>query len=209
MSRHLIPFLVGMLAAGTAFAQTPQTSKASCGPVTIGGQTHYPGEIWRDDQGLVHALPNCPLPPGTTSVAITQPKPTTLRVPLQKRGRNYLVPGLVNNAITLNFVVDSGASDVTIPADVVATLMKTGTLSDRDLLGRQISRLADGSRMTSETYRIRSLAVGDWLVQDVTVSATPVGAPPLLGQAFFTRLKSWSIDNLNQTLVLVPIPTSH
>ena len=204
MSNRLIPLLVGMLLAGAASAQTPQTGGAPCGPVQIGGQTHYPGEIWRDAQGQVHALPSCPLPPGVIPPAVVaQPKPTTLRVPIQRMGNNYLVPGLVNNAMTLNFIVDSGAADVTVPADVVATLKSTGALSDRDFSGRQIRGLADGSKMTSEIFRIRSLAVGDWLVQDVAASVTPAGAPPLLGQAFFSRLKSWSIDNVTQTLLLV------
>jgi predicted aspartyl protease len=195
-----------MLVAGAASAQTPQTNDAPCGPVKIGGHTHYPGEIWYDDQGQLHAVPTCPLPPGTPPPAVTQPKPTTLRVPLQRRGGNYLVTGLVNNAMTLNFVVDSGAADVTIPADVVATLKNAGALSDKDFTGREIRGLADGSRISSETFRIRSLNIGSWLVRDVTAAVTPAGAPPLLGQAFFSRLKFWSIDNLNQTLVLVLSP---
>jgi hypothetical protein len=204
MSSRLIPFLVGILISGAAVAQTPQLGGAPCGPVKINGQTHYPGEIWRDGQGEVHALPNCPLPPGTSppAAAVTQPKPTMLRVPIQRKGRNYVVPGLVNNVVTLNFIVDSGASDVTIPADVVETLKSKGALSDRDFTGREIRGLADGSKITSDTFRIRSLSIGDWLVHDVNASVTPVGAPPLLGQAFFNRLKSWSIDNINQTLVL-------
>ena len=202
MSSRLIPYLVGILVAGAAFAQTPQPT-APCSPVTIGGHTRYPGETWYDDQGQVHALPSCPPPPGAPPAVVTQPTPTTLRVPIQRMGRNYLVPGTVNKVMTLNFVVDSGASDVTIPADVVATLKSTGALSDKDFIGRQIIGLADGSRVSSETFRIRALAVGDWLVQDVPASVTPVGAPPLLGQAFLSRLKSWSIDNVSQTLVLV------
>ena len=105
--------------------------------------------------------------------------------------------------MTFNFIVDSGATDVTIPANVVATLMKMGTLSDRDFMGRKTYVLADGSRIPSETFQIRSLTVGDWLVKDVTAGVTPAGAAPLLGQSFFSRLKSWSIDNVNQTLVLV------
>jgi len=201
---RLIPFLVGILVvAGAASAQTPQTSGAPCGPVKIAGQTRSPGEIWRDDQGQVHVLPNCPLPPGSPPAPITQPKPTTLRVPIQRRGGNYLVPGIVNSVMTLNFTIDSGASIVSIPADVVATLKTTGALSDKDFAGRVTVGLADGSRVTSETFRLRSLAVGDWLVQDVDASVSPAGAPPLLGQTFFNRLKSWSIDNVNQTLVLV------
>jgi len=192
-----------LVVAGAASAQSPQTTDAPCGPVKIGGQTHYPGEIWRDDQGQLHALPSCPLPPGPPLAAVAQPKPTTLRVPIQRRGSAFLVPGIVNNVTTLNFIVDSGAADVTIPADVVATLKSTGALGDRDFTGQETRGLADGSRITSATFRIRSLAVGDWLVQDVAATVTPAGAPPLLGQAFFSRLKSWSIDNVNQTLVLM------
>jgi clan AA aspartic protease (TIGR02281 family) len=203
VSGRILPFLVGILVAGAASAQTPQPSGAPCGPVKIGGLTHYPGEIWRDDQGQVHVLPSCPLPPGAPPPAVTQPKPTTLRVPLQRRGGNFLVPVRVNNAMTLNFIVDSGASDVTIPADVVATLMRAGTLSDRDFMGRKTYVIADGSKLPSDTFRIHSLTVGDWLVQDVTAGVTPAGSAPLLGQSFFSRLRSWSIDNLNQTLVLV------
>ena len=38
-------------------------------------------------------------------------------VPLKKDdGGNYLVPVLINNALTLKFVLDTGASDVAIPA---------------------------------------------------------------------------------------------
>jgi hypothetical protein len=205
VSNHLIPFLVGILVSGAAFAQTPQHSDAPCGPVKIGSQIHYPGEIWRDDQGQVHVLPSCPLPPGASPVAaVTQPMPATLLVPITRRGRNYLVPGVVNNVTTLNFIVDSGASDVTIPADVVATLKNMGTLSDEDFTGRQIVGLADGSRVSSETFRLRSLTIGDWLVKDVPAAVTPAGAPPLLGQAFFSHVRTWSIDNDNQILVLVP-----
>jgi clan AA aspartic protease (TIGR02281 family) len=205
VSNRLILFLVGMLISGAAIAQTPQPAGAPCGPVKINGQTRYPGEIWRDGQGEVHALPNCPLPPGAAPppvAAVTQSKPTTLRVPIQKRGRNYVVSGIVNNAVTLTFMVDSGASDVTIPADAIATLKSAGALSDRDFTGKEVRVLADGSKITSDVFRIRSLSIGDWLVHDVNASVTPAGALPLLGQAFFNRLKSWSIDNVNQTLVL-------
>jgi hypothetical protein len=35
-----------------------------------------------------------------------------------------------NDAITLDFTIDSGAADVSIPADVVMTLMRTGTINE-------------------------------------------------------------------------------
>lgn len=37
---------------------------------------------------------------------------------------------------------DSGAADVSIPADVVMTLMRTGTLRPGDFLGTQTYRLS-------------------------------------------------------------------
>ena len=40
-------------------------------------------------------------------------------VALQNDGGTYAVPVVINNVISLKFVVDSGASDVSIPADVV------------------------------------------------------------------------------------------
>ena len=44
---------------------------------------------------------------------------------------------LINGVIELNFTLDSGASDVLIPADVVMTLLRTGTLRESDFLGYQ------------------------------------------------------------------------
>ena len=40
---------------------------------------------------------------------------------MQLEGGIYVVPVLINNAITSDFIIDSGASDVSISADVVMT----------------------------------------------------------------------------------------
>jgi predicted aspartyl protease len=56
---------------------------------------------------------------------------------MEQEGGVYVVPVRLNGAITLNAVVDSGASDVSIPADVVLTLMRAKTISDEDFLGEQ------------------------------------------------------------------------
>ena len=38
-----------------------------------------------------------------------------------------MVPVQINGAITLDFTVDSGAADVSVPADVFSTLARTET----------------------------------------------------------------------------------
>jgi predicted aspartyl protease len=108
--------------------------------------------------------------------------------------------------ITLNFVVDSGATDVSLPADVVMTLLRTGTMETKDFLGKQTYTLADGSTMPSTTFRIRSLRVGDTTVKNVTGGIAPVKGGLLLGQSFLRLFKSWSIDNSSETLILEELP---
>ncbi|MGH9772257.1 MAG: retropepsin-like aspartic protease family protein [Candidatus Acidiferrales bacterium] len=120
-------------------------------------------------------------------------------------GGAYVVPVTINNAIKLNFIVDSGSADVSVPADVVLTLIRTGTIDHSDFLGNRTYQLADGSSLPSPVFRIRSLRVGCMSVSNVTASVSPVRATPLLGQSFLGRFRSWSVDNKNHSLVLKEI----
>jgi uncharacterized protein len=127
---------------------------------------------------------------------------SAISVPMQREGGIYVVPVLINDAITLNFIVDSGAADVSIPADVLMTLMRTGTLKETDFLEEKTYVLADGSKIPSQTFRIRSLKVGNKVLENVTGSVTAVRGSLLLGQSFLGRFKSWSIDNAKHALVI-------
>ena len=112
------------------------------------------------------------------------------------------MPVFINGAITLNFVVDSGAADVSVPADVVGTLTRAGTIAKTDFIGKQTYVLADGSTVPTNTFVIRSLKVGDILIENVTGSVSPAAGSLLLGQSFLQRFKSWSMDNNKHVLVL-------
>jgi len=82
-------------------------------------------------------------------------------VSLKKVGGTFVVPVEINGAITLDFTLDSGAADVSVPADVFSTLTRTGTIRDTDIIGKQTYILADGSETKSTTFTIRSLKVGN------------------------------------------------
>jgi predicted aspartyl protease len=123
-------------------------------------------------------------------------------IPLQEEGGAFVVPVSINGELTLNFMIDSGAADVSIPADVVMTLVRTGTLTAQDFLGTQTYRLADGSAVPSRTFRVRSLKVGDRVLYNIVGSVAPVAGGLLLGQSFLSRFKTWSIDNDRHVLVL-------
>jgi clan AA aspartic protease (TIGR02281 family) len=120
-----------------------------------------------------------------------------------QQGGTFDVPVLINDRITLDFVLDSGAADVSVPADVVLTLIRTGTLTQADFLGEKTYVLADGSKVPSATFRIRSLRVGNHVLSNVTGSVADTRGSLLLGQSFLNRFRSWSIDNSTHTLVLV------
>src|SRR6202020_2945283 len=85
------------------------------------------------------------------------------------------------------------AADVSIPADVFMTLVRTGTITDADFLDKQTYQLADGSTIPSQRFVIRTLKIGDKTVENVIGSIAPVAGSLLLGQSFLRRFKSWSI----------------
>jgi predicted aspartyl protease len=102
----------------------------------------------------------------------------------------FIVPVEINSTITLDFAVDSGASYVSLPTDVISTLRRAGTIKEADFLGQKTLVLADGSKSRSPMFTIRSLRVGCIVVKDVKASVTPSQGSLLLGQSFLGRLQS-------------------
>lgn len=123
-------------------------------------------------------------------------------VQLTKQSGVYSVPVRINDKITLDFVLDSGAGDVQMPRDVIRTLIRTGTISEADFLESKEYTQADGSTVTNERLLIKRLQVGDTVINNVTVSVGGNNGALLLGQSFLARFSSWSIDNSKQSLVL-------
>ena len=142
------------------------------------------------------------------SAASTVPAYTTPNIAkgssiqLIKENGTFKVPVLINGIIPLHFTVDSGASDVSIPADVVMTLVRIGTITDSDFLNDQTYILADGSKVKSKTFRIRQLKVGDSIVENVLGSIADINGSLLLGQSFLSRFKSVKFDYSQGLLVL-------
>jgi predicted aspartyl protease len=150
---------------------------------------------------------NAARPPDSVHTApsnqtVATPLAAQQEIKMEESGGVYVVPVRFNDTITLDAIVDSGASDVNIPADIVLTLMRTKTVTDQDFLGNQTYILADGSRVPSQQFRIRSLKVGNKTVQNVVASIGSVNGEILLGQSFLSKFKSWSVDNEQHVLLL-------
>jgi clan AA aspartic protease (TIGR02281 family) len=124
-------------------------------------------------------------------------------IQLQRRGGGtFVLPVTINNSIVLQCMLDSGASDVQLPAEVIRKLFRIGALSDYDFLGIAQYSLADGSDYFARLFHIREIKVGKHIVRDITVNEGPPGSDALLGQSFLSKLPSWTLDNKRHVLIL-------
>jgi len=123
-------------------------------------------------------------------------------IALESDGQGYRVPGRINGALTVKFFIDSGASVVVLPKDLVETLTKSGAIAASDLLGRDIYVTADGKRHHGTRLMLRQLDVGGHTVTNVLASVAPAHTEPLLGQTFLAKFKSWTLDNRRHVLII-------
>lgn len=162
--------------------------------------------IWRNRERMLLWLQPIRVakdqPSATPTPAVPPAASAGDEVSLTEKGGTYLVPVRINDAITLDFTIDSGAADVLIPADVAMTLFRTKTLSSGDFLGQRTYVLADGSRLPSARFTLRQLRVGSHILLNVTASVGPASSEPLLGQSFLSHFGSWTMDNGRHVLVL-------
>jgi len=171
------------------------------------------GMVARSHGVDVEALRQCglPLSYGGGSPAVSAPANTTVvtegageeEVQLERMGGVFAVPVMTNQSITIPFVLDSGAAEVQLPAEVVFTLIRTGTLSEADFLGEGSYVHASGATFRSPRFNIREMRLGGHVVRNVAATVGPaIRSDALLGQSFLSKLPSWTLDNKRHVLIL-------
>jgi len=134
-------------------------------------------------------------------------------IPLGTSGGVFTVPVQINRSITMQFLVDTGSAVVIIPMSVLRNLIRNGTVTEGDVIGIGGAATADRSLYLMGKLRLRELRIGETVVRDVIAAVSPGLDVPLLGQSFFLRFASVTIDNRRQTLILTqdgsaPMPQS-
>lgn len=130
------------------------------------------------------------------------PESRAEEIPVTQAGGVYEVPVLINEVITLKFVLDSGAAEVSIPADVALTLVRAGTVTKNDFLPGKTYVLGDGSQVKSPRFMLRNLKVGNSTVSNVVGSISNTRGPLLLGQSFLEKLGPWTLNTEKKVLVI-------
>ncbi|GHT43592.1 hypothetical protein AGMMS49965_17680 [Bacteroidia bacterium] len=122
-------------------------------------------------------------------------KPTNKTVvKMHKQSGVFFVPCRINGTM-MQFIFDTGASDVSMSLNEVRGLYDRGTLTDRDFLGTQRYQVADGSIAEGTLVNLRSVEIGNRMLHNVQASIVhSKDAPMLLGQSALARFGKISID---------------
>lgn len=127
----------------------------------------------------------------------------TEQINLKFKNGVYFVPVKLNNTLSIDFVLDLGASDVSISPDIFLVLYRAGTIEENDFIGSQTYQFADGSTAKSSVFNIKSIKIGDKEIKNVRASINnSLSAPLLLGQSALKKLDSYRIDNYQNVLII-------
>lgn len=106
----------------------------------------------------------------------------------------YYVPCEVNG-IKMDFVFDTGASNVSISKTEAEFLIKQKLLTKEDFIGRVNYLIADGSIKDGIEVRLKEIKIKDLILKDVTATiVSESSAPLLLGQSALSKLGRFEVD---------------
>ncbi len=126
------------------------------------------------------------------------PDDKTTRIRVSRAGTSMMVQVRLNNSVTAPFLIDTGASDVLVPQAVA------------DQLGIQVGPNTRTKRystangvITTPVVMLRSVALGDAVVENVPASISPSMKVGLLGLSFFNHF-TYNIDAAQGIVSLRP-----
>ncbi len=127
----------------------------------------------------------------------------TQAIKIKKEGNINKIPISLNDVINTDFIIDTGASNVSITPDIALLLIKSGTINNEDWLKDKYYQFADGSIAKSKTFKIKKLKIGTKYLYNIECSiSNNLEAPLLLGQNVLNRFGKVIIDNEKQMLFL-------
>jgi aspartyl protease family protein len=107
------------------------------------------------------------------------------------------------NGVNMEFIFDTGASDIVISTVEAAFLYKQGKLSEDDVLGKSQYQIADGSISEGMVINLRTVQIGNRILHNIRASVVDnMNAPLLLGQSALSNFGNITIDYNNQTIEL-------
>ena len=109
-------------------------------------------------------------------------------IKMQKISGVYSLPALVNG-VKMNFIFDTGASDVCISLTEARFLLKNGNLREDEITGSTYAKIADGSIVENTSIILREIEIEGFTIENVSARVVHTStAPLLLGQSAIQKL---------------------
>lgn len=111
----------------------------------------------------------------------------------------FIIPVKINGS-SMDFIFDTGASDITISEVEATFLLKQGLLTQEDIIGVQNYRIADGSISEGTIINLKTVEIGNKTLYNIKASVIHNSmAPLLLGQSALAKFGNVSINfSLNE-----------
>lgn len=124
----------------------------------------------------------------------------TTEIPFKKDGSMIKVSCTINS-LPLHFILDTGASDVSISNVEADFMMKNGYLNKNDIIGKAQYQMADGHISEGTVINLRRVVFGELELTDIKASVVNnQQAPLLLGQSILRKLGKIEIDNEDKVI---------
>ena len=120
--------------------------------------------------------------------------PNRIGIKMNKVGGVYEIPCLVNG-VKMNFIFDTGASNVCISLTEALFLYKNGYIDDDDIGESSYSQVADGGIVENTKLKIRKIEIEGIEIYDVeALVVRSLSAPLLLGQSAIQKIGKIEIN---------------
>src|SRR6185312_1277776 len=122
---------------------------------------------------------------------------------MQKEGGVFTIPCTVNG-LKLQFIFDTGASDVSISLTEALFMLKNGYLTANEIYGSSYAQIANGDITENTKILLKKIEFAGFTLYNVTATVIhSTSAPLLFGQSAMAKLGKFEIDPNNGTLTVM------
>jgi clan AA aspartic protease (TIGR02281 family) len=122
---------------------------------------------------------------------------------MKKLGGVSVIPCKVNG-LSLDFIFDTGASDVSLSMTEAIFMLKNGYLSASDIIGSNKYSDANGNIAEGVVVNLKEISISGLIIYNVKASIVKNNkAPLLLGQSAISKLGKIQLDLKENTLMII------